>query len=412
MNKKIIKLNMVQGSIVSFVIFVLMKPIFVWPILYASMVISSLLLLLALFLQGKLARTNLALAVLLFILLAGYKALEGASAAGMVFFAFTASVILLVDESALLKSFSYLKKILATFIIFGSGLWVIHTVLGDLSLFLIGYIPESYILNELKVQAGHQYAIYPFSTRIVYSSVAEFYRFQSVFDEPGYLGTMIGLILTADRCNMRSLTNKILFFGGIASLSLAFYVIIFIYYLALLVPNPLRLLKTFFPSLLVILTLYSTDIGGELIGRLLVERVLINNGEIVGDNRSGDKLDQQFNYFLNNASLTEKILGLENPQHDGSSSIKQIFVKTGYLGFFSISFIFCLLVLFYRSRIDYSALVYILVFLLSAYQRPSIDNPEYIYLFVIGLILSGRPRSLEVAYRLTPVKFQEFERNK
>lgn len=396
MNEKNTKLNIMQGLIFSLAIFLLMKPVFVWPMLHISMVISGLLLLLALLIQGKIALKNLALTAFIFISLAVYKTLEGASPAGIIFFSFTASIIVLIHEDALLKAFFYIKKVLAIFIVLGGGLWIVHTALGDANFFLMGYLPENYILNELKVQAGHKYALYPFSTRISYSSVTEFYRFQSVFDEPGYLGTIIGLILTADRCNMKSLTNKILFLGGVASLSLAFYVIIFIYYMAFLISNPLRFLKIFCSSMLVILILYSTDIGGNLIDSLLVERLSVNNGEIAGDNRSGDKLDQQFDYFINKSSIMEKVFGLENLINDGSSSIKQVFIKTGYLGFFLISLVFLLLSIFYRSRISYSTLVFIMVFLLSSYQRPSIENPEYIFIFVIGLIFFDRPKHKKV----------------
>ena len=382
----------IQAYILAFAIFLLMKPVFIWPFLIVATMLAGAALFLSIFLQKRVFRKNILLAILVFSMLVFYKFLQGASAFGIIFFAVSSSLIVLIDESVLFKSFLHIKRLLAVIIFMGGGLWVLHLLTGDSSLFFIGYLPDQYILSESKVEAGSQYALYPFSTRIVYNLVSEFYRFQSIFDEPGYIGTTLALILTIDKCSLKGITNKILFVGGLISLSLAFYVIFFVYYVAYLAPKPIKFLKVIFLAFIIALSLYSTDTGEAIVDKFLIERLYIQDGKFSGNNRAGGLLNQQFNYFLDKASLKEKVFGLHNYKHDGSSSIKQIPIKTGYLGVFLISSIFLAFIFFYRSRVNYASLVFMMVFFLSAFQRPGIVDPEYIYLFIVGIALMGRPR--------------------
>ena len=61
------------------------------------------------------------------------------------------------------------------------------------------------------------------------------YRFMGPFDEPGVLGTISALLLSADKLNLNKNSNKIIFFSGLISLSLAFYVLISLYFILAMV---------------------------------------------------------------------------------------------------------------------------------------------------------------------------------
>ena len=95
------------------------------------------------------------------------------------------------------------------------------------------------------------------------------YRFSSIFDEPGVVGTVNGLILASIGISLRNVRSLILLLAGLISFSLAFYIILIC---ILLYKFNLKniLIIAFFASLII---LYS----GELFNKLIISRMKIED---------------------------------------------------------------------------------------------------------------------------------------
>ena len=389
-----------QSKLVALMIFILMAPVFFWPFMFLSFALSAALLCFIIVTQDFIDRKNLAVSVLVFFALAAFKNLQGASIQGALFFSVATSALIVIRPGVMVRSFHYLKMILACFIVLGAIVWFVHFLSNNSSLLLLGFVPDEYVLNQLKVESGDRYAVYPFLTRIVYGSVDGFYRFQGIFDEPGYLGTVCALIFISGKCDLKGFSNKLVFLGGALTLSLAFYIIVAIYWLLYLIPRPDSLFKGIIYALVSVALIYSVPAGRDIADRYIIDRLAIEGGVLSGDNRSAKGLDQSFDYFLKEARFEERALGLERYQLDGSSSIKQVPVTTGYVGVFLIIYVFSLLLLINYSALNYESLIYVLVFALSAYQRPDIMNPVFVYIFIVGLLVSRSPKKYDACSRI------------
>lgn len=394
--KKKIHLEGMQEAFFGVFALILFTPVNIWSILLPVYGFFILIAYLIVFYNNTLKAKDFKFSILIFIVLFTYKTLQDASLFGALFFSLAPLSFILIGECRVLKSFVFFKKIFSIIILIGSLTWAIHVVTGDNSLFFLGYIPDEHVLNQLKVLSGFQYAEYPLSTRIVYYDSSGFYRFQSVFDEPGYLGTVAALTFLAGGASFKGSQNKIIFLGGIISFSLAFYLLIFIYYLIGSVVNITRLLKIIILAFLLFFITISQPTGEEVINRYLLDRVSIENGQLKGDNRATSDLDVSVNYFFEKAPLDEKLFGLHYYKKDGSSSLMQMFVSTGYVGFGLFVFIFILLLVRYKEHLNRGTFVFIMIFFISAYQRPNIIEPGYIYIFISALLFySDKLRILE-----------------
>ncbi len=236
------------------------------------------------------------------------------------------------------------------------------------------------------------YRIYPgsvFLEHLIYSvrgiSLA---RLQGFFDEPGFLGTITSLYLVANRYSLTRLRNKIIFFLGLASLSLAFYFISFIYLVIKSILdknfNVIIVLVAAISGLIFILTQFDiSDI--PLLSRLAFG--LEEPGNI--NNRTGSGFESALQTFIDGNS-SDILFGMGNAAHTqlqaGSSSIKALFYNYGVFGCFLIFGFYVIVFLrFLDRRSVKDSLVFVLIFFISAYQRPDILSPVYFSIFVYGL---------------------------
>src|SRR5690606_12720594 len=151
-----------QSKLVALMIFILMAPVFFWPFMFLSFALSAALLCFIIVTQDFIDRKNLAVSVLIFFALAAFKNLQVASIQGALFFSVATSALIIIRADVMVRSFNYLKIILACFIVFGAIVWFVHFFSGNSSMLLLGFVPDEYVLNQLKVESGDRYAVYPF----------------------------------------------------------------------------------------------------------------------------------------------------------------------------------------------------------------------------------------------------------
>lgn len=209
------------------------------------------------------------------------------------------------------------------------------------------------------------------------------YRLCGFFNEPGYFGTIIALILIVDKINLRKRENIILFIAGCLTLSMAFFLLLLIY-LALYSYEkkwPIILLVLLLVSYFLFLPMIAstnTPIGN------LIQRFNFVQGVFVGDNRSTVLLDSTFESVLSgpNRFFGEGYGYWAYVRTWGTSSYKSYFVDFGIIGFILMYGIYVLSAI-KKGRGYLNCLFYIIVFFTSVYQRPNIFNLLY-YLVLFG----------------------------
>lgn len=211
-------------------------------------------------------------------------------------------------------------------------------------------------------------------------------RLCGLFNEPGYFGTVLGLVLCVENFNFKKKSNIVLFFAGCLSFSLAF---IMIYILYLLLSNFKRFLFCIFiigilPILINIIpdnqyTVYE-------INNLLLRLTITENG-LVGNNRSTIKLDNAIK--LQNDDFTSIIFGkgagYANKVSQGHFTYKSYYLNYGLAGFFLI-LCFPMIIAVLKSLPNYKALAFVIVFGISIMQRPDLySSIEYFAILFGGI---------------------------
>lgn len=361
-----------------------MNPYYVWAYTQISFVVLLILSLGLLLLINKgLCAEKVSFVFLLFILIFVYKLLIGASYLGSLAFAVALSTIFSLNDKLLFNVFKKIKFILAVMLLPAIVLWLLHHSI-DKNLFYLGAVLPDLIPDQAKVELGEGYARYPFTVVLDYMLNDNFYRMSGPFDEPGFVGTIIGLILVVSRFNHKSKVDLTLLVAGILSFSLAFYIIVFIYLFFI----SFKSLKV--ASLLILFTglLLTVANKNDTIKSFTLDRVQITDEGFSGNNRSGQSLDTAFNNWLGSSGY-EFMFGVKGFEPDGSSSIKQIPVYAGAVGIslFCLIFIYTLIVYQKKLRLNLFLLVFISIFLLSMTQRPDVV-PIYYVIFLVGIMQS------------------------
>lgn len=222
-------------------------------------------------------------------------------------------------------------------------------------------------LNELK---SYNYYVYPFLVRVSLTSP----RFCGIFDEPGVVGTLSGIMLCIKGLNFRDYKSVILLISGLASLSLFFYILIAVYfalYSAILKRSTGRI---FMYLLLVVGFVYALN-NVPVISELIGERIEwdAEKGSISGDQRINyEKAEYYISFISRNAKTLA--FGIEDKKAflkdvEGSSSIFLVLIVNGAI--FLIGYISFFILYAYRYKLNIvSWLMFIFVFMGTIYQRP------------------------------------------
>ena len=159
-------------------------------------------------------------------------------------------------------------------------------------------------------------------------------RFQSVFLEPTYLGSTSALLLMTQRGKWKRWYNVSLIVGLLLSFSLAGYAYLTtIIFLNLWVERKKIFAKAMAVVLLIAITIGGSFIyndGDNMLHNLIVLRLEIDDGDIVGNNRVTEDFDTEYNDFLQSADI---MFGREYDYSNfGDSGYKVFFYDYGLIG--------------------------------------------------------------------------------
>ena len=260
----------------------------------------------------------------------------------------------------------------------------ILTVIFSLSLVsyfgaLLGFLHPISIIPPLNSIKSFYYYVYPF----LVTDSPVLLRFFSVFDEPGVVGTICGIILCIQRFNLKDKRSIVILVAGLCSLSLFFIILVTVYFLLYYI-FVTRSIKKLLVILLcigaAIILIKSSPILNEVLGERLIYDT--STRTLQGDNRYGDVTKD---VLLNIIGTKEFWFGIENKtlfleMVQGTSSILNTIVLNGMLFFLAFS-------LFYISygwatrHTLFSFFLFVFVFLAHIYQRPDTFHPESIFLW-------------------------------
>ncbi|MBQ0142629.1 MAG: hypothetical protein KBT06_07515 [Prevotellaceae bacterium] len=184
-------------------------------------------------------------------------------------------------------------------------------------------------------------------------------RFHSVFLEPGHLGTACALLLLTQCGKWKKWYCLILMLSIFLSFSLTGYImLVVITFLNMWIQRKHILVK-----IIVVLFIVGCFIGGafiynhgnNLVHDLILLRMEIDDGELVGDNRVSESFEADFENLLNSPSIIfGKELDLSIYENEGNSGFRVFLYENGIVGtFLLILFYYCTL----RRGIDKRAII-------------------------------------------------------
>lgn len=283
-------------------------------------------------------------------------------------------LIILLKKSILSNAFRLYKRILLIMASFGIIFYLI---------FIIG-VPVPYSTTIFyEIYTSSVYINYGLSFLLLGDG---YLRLCGLFNEPGYFGTILALVLCTEKFNLKKKSNLIFFIAGCLTFSLAFYFIILIYLFLASVKSRIRFIG--FVSMLVLLfgILPNIEFSNQNINNIS-NRLKIEDGVLVGDNRSNSNIDESIDSIFSNSEHFifgygrgySRTLSLK-----GTSTFKSYIIDFGFIGFLLL---FSPLVFLSLKRAWGNAysLFYVFCFFLSVYQRPNVFLPNYILLLLGGI---------------------------
>lgn len=384
-NKSISKLN-IFALIFSVLLFIVMKPYFIWDYELLDKFSVFLIILIASFNIRRLSISDMFI-IPLFVIYIIYLSYSNS----LTFFGYLANfsliLILLIRKDKSLLFLKYFKTLFCLTLLLSLFIYI-------LIVFLNLNIPYKSIppLNPGKLS---DYSQYPFlvSNRPLGISNLNI-RFSGMFDEPGVIGSLAVIFLVADRFNLKTKQNIILLISGLLSFSLYFYISILVYFIYL-VSTKYRILIIFLCFLL-----YSITIKIEALNTLVWNRITIEDGSITGDNRSNDALDIIYQNFINSDDfLWGKGIEYALYHADGASSYKIFLLAYGMI-FCIVAFLAFTLYAYFNINKFKNVLMFLFLFVSMFYQRPGfIIEPANFFLFIVTIYAINLYKDNEIKNR-------------
>lgn len=287
---------------------------------------------------------------------------------------------LCVDEKMLKQTVFLFEKYFSNILVIG---FVIYVFL------IIGIeLPHFKYISDDKGPLGYYYNVYLFVAQLKHQlNMDWFNRFSSIFNEPGYLGTVLGLLLIMKRMDFSDIKNKIYLVTGLFTFSGAFYVLLIYGFIVFFFKTKKVIIFSILSYALIFYILHNNEtIYYYMYGRFF-------DGDF--NNREGECFKYIFNNFLQSDNLMVGIWpNREIIQGCDVSSSNLIILYYGIvLGpiiiILNFGFIFLKYLKLENNRKYYDfILIFLLPLGLSFYQRPELFQPLQVFLLMVYIINS------------------------
>ncbi len=216
---------------------------------------------------------------------------------------------------------------------------------------------------------------------------AEGLRLCGLFNEAGFLGTILGLVLIVERFNLKKVGNCFMLVAGVFTLSLAFFSLVLIGLGLMVIANKKTLIYIFIALSIAIVGVAVVD-KDNIVLSYIQEKTTYDaeNRSIGGHSREEDAFQKIYDDFNKSGNF---FFGygtgycVQKGIHQ-TNSIRMSFVEWGYLGTFIVYGLF-LWAAFLTARGSNNAKWYMLCFILSILQRPNVFSTPYIIVLFGGI---------------------------
>lgn len=212
-------------------------------------------------------------------------------------------------------------------------------------------------------------------------------RLAGMFNEAGYFGTVIGFILCCDRLDLKKKENKVLFLAGILTWSLAFIVIVSVFYALQSYKKPKIMLTVLLGIAVYCFIIPNIHTGIEAIDTILMRISVGADGKINGDNRvTGAVMLTLIEMFTSKKWIWGYGTGYVKTVSNAAAGIKVDIICHGVMGC-TIEFGYMLVMALnqYYGRKSFEVVAFIFVFFLSIYQRSNIYTLVYMVILFGGI---------------------------
>jgi len=258
-------------------------------------------------------------------------------------------------------------------------------------------ILESY--EQIKIAHGYFYKKFLFAIQM--SSVANLstpdLRFFGIYDEGGRVGTICALMLCAERLQVKKdWKNFIFIVAGVLSFSMAFYLLLFIYYCCRCLEKgeTKRILALILVGIVGVVLL-NYDFGIPEIQKFQ-SRFAITKSGLGGNNRESAEYKKVLVDFYNKSDLYHLLFGngigaigaIQDAKEIDGSSYRSLIYDYGFVGF-GLSVLWIVLYALFTAKKHKEeanqAYTLAIIYLANMYQRPSLFYISYLIIFIGGL---------------------------
>lgn len=337
--------------------------------------------------------------MLFMFLLAGiyvvYAVVNGSTMQGIIFVCLL-PILFFTDRKFLIDAFEKFVFVFSITLAVSAIQFILVQILG-ISMPYTSIQP----LNKAKVSTYLAYTFYVITDQLESDFLP---RFCGLYDEPGVVGTLSGIILMTRKFNLRNLINIPLFVGGLLSFSLFFYVMAISYTFLFILSTKVKymiLTIIFCGAIYGLYCQYYKD--NELINKYILSRMEYEDGGFSGNNRTHGGMDAWYNtYFINSEDYYFGLgAGASQIYNPGGASYKDIIVNCGILFFAAYMGIFTLWA-FYRLKFSKEFILYLIILYGTIFQRPFIDAFVYLFLLFVPVIyLANDMKKKSTGYQIS-----------
>lgn len=203
-------------------------------------------------------------------------------------------------------------------------------------------------------------------------------RFCGIFDEPGVIGTISGVLLILSQFNLKDKYNIPILLSGVFSASL-FFIVLCIFAILFLLKGKYKII-----GITSVVILFYIAASNEITSQLITERLVIEDGHLAGDSRSSHLSETWYNNFIRSNNV---YFGLGNNAHliynEGGCSYKDLIIDYGIVCF--LLFCLCFLIPVMVNKRIHDVFLFALIFFSVIYQRPFITTLGYVFLLVAAM---------------------------
>lgn len=280
---------------------------------------------------------------------------------------------LLMDATTKKKLFQCYKVCLLVMACIGIIVYLMYMVSFPFPYRVVNYYSEYF---------QGSYIDYGLSYIFVYSGSV---RLCGLFNEPGYFGTILALILCVERLNLKKKSTWIFLIAGLLTFSLAFFLLLAIYLVFLSRNRPVLMVLLIIAIIVYLFILPNITFENPEVQRF-INRFMIENGSLAGDNRSNIHVDNTLSKVLNSSDAFWGYGGGYTSAADfGSiSTYKSYVIDYGVIGFV-LMYGSLLIAALIKAGKNGDALAFVTCFFINVYQRPNIFAIVYFVVLFGGI---------------------------